>query len=259
MTPAVYRLAGDCAHASAGAAGPWNPSLQHGAAPAALVAWAAERIATDMPMNVARLTVDLLRPVPVAPLEIRTAVVRQGRKIQVASILLLAKGVEVVRASVLKIRARDAALPDSVSAPPLDLPAAELGHEPGAGWRIKSAFLDGISIRLADGPVRRPGRAAIWFRAERPIVEGEPISPLMRAALTADFCNGISTLLDASQWSFINGDVSINLTRPPVGEWILLDAETWLERDGGGIAFARMGDRTGYFGRAVQSLVIEPR
>jgi hypothetical protein len=53
--------------------------------------------------------------------------------------------------------------------------------------------------------------------------------------------------------------VSINLTRPPVGEWILLDAETWLERDGGGIAFARMGDRTGYFGRAVQSLVIEPR
>jgi len=106
-------------------------------------------------------------------------------------------------------------------------------------------------------------RDAVAHRLQDAFAEGrlddDEFDQRMRAALTADFCNGISTLLDASQWSFINGDVSINLTRPPVGEWILLDAETWLERDGGGIAFARMGDRAGYFGRAVQSLVIERR
>jgi hypothetical protein len=54
-------------------------------------------------------------------------------------------------------------------------------------------------------------------------------------------------------------DLSINLTRLPVGEWILLDAETWLDRGGGGIAFARMADMAGYFGRGVQSLVVERR
>ena len=45
----------------------------------------------------------------------------------------------------------------------------------------------------------------------------------------------------------------------PVGEWILLDAQTWLGDHGSGIAFAKLGDERGYFGRAIQSLVIEPR
>jgi len=220
---------------------------------------AAERVETDVPMRLARLTLDLLRPVPVAPLEIRTELVRQGRKIQIVSVFLLANGVEVVRASVLRIRTSNFVLPEDARAPALDRPEPELGHERTEGGRVTSAFLEGISIRFTGGPVRRPGPAAIWFRADRPIVEGEPISPLMRAAMTADFCNGVSAVLDAGHWTFINSDLSINLTRLPVGEWILLDAETWLDRGGGGIAFARMADMAGYFGRAVQSLVIERR
>lgn len=259
MTEAVYRVAGRYAHASANAAGPWDPSFQHGAAPAALVAWAAERLATDVPMTVARLTLDLLRPVPVGPLEIRTELVRQGRKIQLASVFLAANGVEVARASILKIRTQDLALPAGARAPALDLPGPELGYEPPAAERTKSAFLAGISIRRAGPSVRRPGPAAVWFRADRAIVEGEPVTPLMRAAMTADFCNGASAVLDASQWTFINGDISLNLTRMPRGEWILLDAETWLDPAGGGIASARLADRAGYFGRAAQSLVVERR
>ena len=80
--------------------------MQHGGAPASLVAWAAERIPTREPMHVVRLTIDLLKPVPIAPLEIRTDVVREGRKIQVCAISLSSEGVEVVRASVLKVRER---------------------------------------------------------------------------------------------------------------------------------------------------------
>jgi hypothetical protein len=39
----------------------------------------------------------------------------------------------------------------------------------------------------------------------------------------------------------------------------LLNAETQVGPDGAGLAVARLGDRQGYFGRAVQSLVIEKR
>jgi hypothetical protein len=49
------------------------------------------------------------------------------------------------------------------------------------------------------------------------------------------------------------------MTREPVGEWILLDAESWIGPDGAGLAMARLADRGGYFGRCVQSLVIEKR
>jgi hypothetical protein len=81
----------------------------------------------------------------------------------------------------------------------------------------------------------------------------------MRAAIAADFCNGVSSPLDPKQWSFINGDMTLNLARPPAREWILVNAETILGGDGGGVATARLADRDGYFGRASQSLIIERR
>lgn len=72
----VYQVSGDFAETSASAAGPWDPTMQHGAAPAAPVAWAADRMVSDTPMRITRLTLDLLRLVPVAPLEIRCELVR---------------------------------------------------------------------------------------------------------------------------------------------------------------------------------------
>ena len=59
-----------------------------GGAPASLVVWAAERIPTAMPMQVARVTIDLMRPVPVAPLTLETEVLREGRKIQLCAVRL---------------------------------------------------------------------------------------------------------------------------------------------------------------------------
>jgi hypothetical protein len=203
LMEAIYRVDGasrggaTSVETSAFAGGPWDPKLQHGAAPSSLICWAVERLPSPVPMRVARLTVDLMRPVPVAPLTIETGILREGKKIQLVEVRLLANGTEVVRATALRIR--------------------------------------------------------------RPIVEGEPISPLMRAAIAADFCNGTSSVLDFRQWTFINGDLTLSLAREPVGEWILLDAETWAGPDSIGIAAARLADRDGYFGRAVQSVLFEKR
>lgn len=234
--------------------------MQHGGAPSSLIAWAAERIPTREPMRVARMTIDLLRPVPLAPLEIRAEVVREGRKIQLCAIALLHAGVEVVRASVLKIRDAAVDLPETLSNEAVTLPGPDQGVPPegllGGGT---NAFITGLDLRVVRGSFRQPGPGAIWFRLHRPIVAGEAISPLMRAAATSDFCNGVSSVLDFRHWTFINADLSINLARMPVGEWILLDAQTWLGESGAGIAFAKLGDERGYFGRAVQSLVIEKR
>ncbi len=101
---AIYRVEGATAETSAFAGGPWSPKLQHGAAPSSLICWAVEHLPSPVPMRVARLTVDLMRPVPVAPLTIETEIVREGRKIQLVSVRLLADGAEVVRASALRIR-----------------------------------------------------------------------------------------------------------------------------------------------------------
>ncbi len=259
MNP-LYRIDGNIAHTDPSAAGPWSPDMQHGGAPASLVAWAAENIATREPMRVARITIDLLRPVPIAPLEIRSEVVREGRKIQLCSISLLDRGVEVTRASVLKIRTDTATLPEHAGHERIELPGPEAGRTPTQLLGGHSnAFIHGLSLRVVRGGFRQPGPGAVWFRAERPVVAGQPLSPLTRAAMTSDFCNGVSSVLDFNEWTFINADLTISLARMPVGEWILLDAQTWLGDEGAGLAFAKLGDERGYFGRAIQSMVIERR
>ena len=78
---AIYRLEGARAHTSKFAGGPWNHAMQHGSAPASLIAYTAEHMPTLAPMRVARITIDLMRPVPIAALDIETAIVREARKL----------------------------------------------------------------------------------------------------------------------------------------------------------------------------------
>ncbi len=255
----LYRVEHDTAIPTEYTAGPWGRGLQHGGAPAALISWAAERLETREPMQVVRITVDLLRPVPIAPLQLRAQVVREGRKIQLRAVTLLHENVEVVRATVLKIRRAELELPPTAVEEQVMLPGPDAGTEADTPNENPNAFIRGLTLRVVQGQFRSPGPAAIWFRVERPLFEGQAPTPLQRAAMVADFCNGVSTVLDFRSWTFINGDLTVSLARLPVGDWILLDAQTWLGDHGSGIAFAKLGDSRGYFGRAIQSLVIEPR
>lgn len=233
--------------------------MQHGGAPAALIAWAVERMPMREPMQVVRMTFDLLRPIPVAPLEIKIDVQREGRKIQVCNVTLSAEGVVCVRATVLKIRRVAVELPEHIIDEQVTLPGPEQGREARIRFSSHEQFAAGMTLRSVRGTFGEMGPGALWFHAQRPIIEGEPITPLMRAAMTGDFCNGVSSVLDFNEWTFINADLTISLARMPVGEWILLDAQTWLGDHGAGLAFAKLGDERGYFGRAIQSLVIERR
>ena len=251
---AIFRVDGADVVTSPDAAGPWDPNMQHGGAPASLVVWAAERIPAAVPMQVARVTIDLMRPVPVAPLTLETEVLRQGRKIQLCAVRLFANGTLTVGATVLKIKKQAQPLPGDVVEPPLDVAAPEHSRiEPQ-----NSPFGLGMTIRAARGRFVGLGPGAIWYRAERPLIEGFPISQAMRAVAASDFCNA-SSALDFRQWIFLNADLTVSMAREPVGEWILLDAVSWIGPDGAGLAMARLADTKGYFGGCAQSLVIEKR
>jgi hypothetical protein len=254
----IYRVDGHHVVTTAHAAGPWNETMQHGSAPSALVTWLAEQMPTASPMQVVRVTIDLLRPVPVAPLTFETEILREGRKIQLCAIRLQANGVLVVRATVLKIRIEPLALPPEIAEPPIDVPPPDQGGllEPRYA---SSPFVTGMTVRAVRGGFLKLGPGAIWYRLNRPIVEGAAISQVMRAVVAADFSNGTSAVLSFDDWTFLNADLSVSLSRPPVGDWILLDSESWIGPDGAGVAASKLADVNGYFGRAVQSLVIEKR
>ncbi|WP_024505943.1 thioesterase family protein [Bradyrhizobium sp. ARR65] len=255
---AIYRVEGNRVLVSPHAAGPWNPRMQHGSAPASLAVWAAERIAAPIEMRVARVTIDLMRPVPLSPLRLQTDVLREGRKIQLCAVRLLAEDTLVVAATVLKIKVQPQPLPAELGEEKVELPGPAESPEDPARFS-SSPFVTGMSLRAARGRFGVPGKAAIWYRVDRPLVEGFSVSQAMRAVAAADFANGTSTVLDFREWTFLNADLTVSMARQPVGEWILLDGESWIGRDGAGLAMARLADEQGYFGRAVQSLVIEKR
>jgi hypothetical protein len=255
---AIYRVDGDRVEVSPNAAGPWDPSMQHGSAPSGLAVWAAETIPTPVAMRIARVTIDLMRPVPLKPLTLEREVLREGRKIQLCAVRLRCDGVVVAAASVLKVRAQALTLPGDIADLAVNVPGPEQSR-PDPTQFSSSAFVTGMSVRAARGTFGVKGPGAIWYRVDRPLVEGGGVSQAMRAVIAADFCNGTSPALDFRQWTFINADLTVNMAREPVGEWVLLDAECWIGPDGTGQAMARLADRGGYFGRAVQSLVIERR
>jgi hypothetical protein len=255
---AIYRVEGDRVLTSPNAAGPWDITMQHGSAPAALAVWAAEAMPTRQPMRIARVTIDLMRPVPVAPLTLQTEVLREGRKIQLCAVRLSAGDTVVVAASILKIKTQALTLPPDIADAAIELPGPDLAREEQPDFS-GSPFVTGISVRAARGRFGVPGPGAIWYRVDRPLVEGSVVSQAMRAVVAADFCNGTAAALDFRQWTFINADLTVSFARQPVGEWILLDAESWIGPDGAGLASARLADQRGYFGRVVQSLVIEKR
>jgi hypothetical protein len=254
----IFRVDGNSVVTSPDAAGPWDPRMQHGSAPAALVVWAVETLPTPVPMQVARVTIDLMRPVPVGPLSIETEILREGRKIQLSAVRLLAGGVVVVAATVLKIKAQTLALPPEIADLRLELPRPDQSIVEPANF-AGSPFTKCISMRAARGRFGMVGPAAIWFRVDQPLVAGSAVSQAMRAVVAADFSNGTSPAVDFREWTFINADLTVSFARQPVGEWILVDGESWIGPDGAGLAMSRLADSNGYFGRAVRSLVIEKR
>jgi hypothetical protein len=258
LMDAIYRIDGNRVVVSPDAAGPWDPRMQHGAAPASLVVFAAEATPAAVPMRVARVTIDLMRPVPLTELRLETEVMRQGRKIQLCAVRLSCDGVVVVAATVLKIKREAQALPLEIADLPVVLPGPEASAPEPADFSA-SPFVKGVALRAARGRFGVPGPGAIWYRVERPLIAGAGVSQAMRAVVAADFCNGTSAALDFRHWTFINADLTVSFAREPVGEWILLDAESWIGPDGAGLAMARLADQSGYFGRAVQSLVVEKR
>jgi len=239
--------------------GPWSATALHGGPPAALLGRAIERFEGGDAMMVTRLTVELLRPVPLESLEVRVRLVRPGRKVQLVESSLHTASQEVARATGLRIRQQSVYLPK-------DLPMEPVVMEPpegGADGTRMSEFLEGfhthgVEHRFVRGQFARSGPATDWIRLRVPLLAGEEPSPLVRVCAAADFGNGVSQILPRSH-TFINPDLTIYLHRYPRGEWVCIDSVTRVEENGVGLAESRLLDREGTIGRSLQSLIVEER
>ena len=242
--------------------GPWDPAHQHAGPPIALVGGAIERAAAAMDFpHVARLTANLLRPIPIGELAVDVRTEYSGRSVAHFAASLVADGKEVARFTAVAQRVQEVALPEGVPGHPLPLAPQPVAASVEARMPIVTGMVgypELVETRVAEGrPFRTP--SAVWFRLRHPLVAGEAPLPLERVAVAADSGNGISAVLDIRRFLFQNSDLTINLLRVPEGEWICIDACTLLGETGGGIAESRIFDERGLVGRATQSLAVRAR
>lgn len=251
------------------ARGPWDPRHCHGGPVAALLARAVELADSGGPepaptWQVARMTVELVRPVPVQqPLTLATRVERPGRKVSLVAVELSDDtGSLVAVARSLRIRSSSVPLPDD----PLVRPEPPFS-EPGEGATITSSWSgdtvafhrDACEHRFAEGSWDLPGPVEVWIRLLVPVVEGETPSGVQRVVAAADFGNGVSGALPFERYLFINPDLTVHLQRPPHGEWVGMRTRSHYGELGAGLAESALFDERGRVGRAVQSLLIESR
>jgi hypothetical protein len=256
VADALYELDGDDLVPHAITAGPWADDAQHGGAVAAILARAVERVPSPVPSQVVRLTVELLRPVPIRPLRAEAATIRPGKKVQLVEVRLVAEDVPVALARALRIRSQHVEVPAQPPDPPSPAPPdSSTVHRSS----IRVPFAEAFDLRFAKGSWDAPGPVTIWTRLRSAVVAGEEPTPLQRTSAAADFGNGVSRLLDFATHVFINPDLTVSLSRAPVGDWIGFDVVSRLSSDGYGQAESLIFDPSGPVGRAVQSLIVELR
>jgi hypothetical protein len=246
--------------------GPWDPDSQHAGPPAALIGREVERLGGGLiggeggpPAQVGRITYEVVRPVPIAPLRVAAEIVRPGRRVEMFEATLSDEQGEVLmRARGWRLRTERVSFeaPQSPEPPP----GPDRG-EPGeffhTGYDV--GYHTAMEYRFVFGAFMEVGPATVWMRMGVPLLPGEEPTPLQRVLAAADSGNGVSASLDWSSYLFINVDLTVHLHRMPQGEWVCLDAVTLPETNGIGMADTRLLDERGPIGRGVQTLLVAER
>ncbi len=266
MDQGLFDLDGDHFLPSELTRGGWADDAQHGSPPSGLLARAVEAVETAGPMQVARFTIDLFRPVPLTPLHIHSTVRRDGRRIQVVDAYLYAGELEVGRASALKIRLADRlTLPERDEEPWEQPPGPGSAHPVqwndyfGSGTDLPRFHSHAVEIRSFADSFLTLGPGLSWFRLLVPVVAGEEPSPFVRLATVADMSNGNAQALDPRRWLYVNPDITLYAHRLPIGEWIGMRSAAHQHRTGIGLADTRVFDQDGPLGRINQAQLLDTR
>jgi hypothetical protein len=242
------------------ARGPWGPSIS-GNYIGGMLGRTVEHEVDDADLQPARLTVDLLRPVALQPLQIHSSVVRDGRRLRLVDAVMTQNDVVVARASALFLR-RSEHGEDTVWTSPVTMPAIPVdpvmladdvpmvfhsfGRDPVVGS-------PGVGIK----EWRHHGQKFAWMRETKFLVDDEPLSPFTRAVMAGDVTSSL-THWGTEGLQFINADYTITLSRLPQGVYIGLAAMTHYGHAGVATGVATLFDETGPIGNGMATALANP-
>ncbi|KUI23279.1 thioesterase [Mycobacterium sp. GA-1285] len=264
MTDSHYRRIGtddefEIFESTNGTRSNWNPELQHGSPPLALMTKHIEELAGDSGLRIGRLTLDILGAIPVAQVRVRAWVERPGARISLMVAEMCHTRPDGTRRAVARVTAWLLATSDTADAatdryPPLvEGDAVAVPH----GWVGAKGYLETVSWR------RQPDTGetgnVVWLSPLVPLVDSEPTTALQRLAMVVDSANGAGAALDPESFVFMNTDTAVHLHRLPTGDAFAVRARGSIGPDGIGVTTAELFDRQGFIGTSAQTLLVQRR
>ena len=263
MTEAFYLPLGAGRYLPTGATtSPWDDGAQHGGPPTALLATAIDRAGGAPGLRLARVTAELLGPIPRRELLVEAAVTRPGRRVVMTEATLSVDGRPAVVARAWHVAVGTTAPPAAGGDGAPGRPEPVPGEQPQVyfpGLDPSWGYGRAIDWRFTQGGWDRPGPARVWTRVRLPLIAGEPLTGYQRALIVADAANGLSNHLPITEWLFIPPSVTVHLQRHPAGEWVHLACHTATGEDGIGLTTGTIADAGGPVGALDQPLLVAPR
>ena len=257
MTDCYYRRTGpDTFESTDITCSNWDPAIQHGSPPLALLTKAIEEQLAGSALRIGRLTLDILGAIPVAPVRVRAWVERPGRRISLrtAEMTLADDSRPVARVTAWALATDDTSGVVSDRYPPL----VEGRTQPlPAHWWGLSGYLGSVDFRPQLDDLS--GAAVFWLSPRAQLVEGEDATPLQNLTLVVDCVNGIGATLDFQKFTFMNTDTIVHLHRLPAGDDFAIRARASIGPDGVGANSSEIFDRSGFIGTCAQTLLVQHR
>ncbi|WP_420624351.1 thioesterase family protein [Candidatus Poriferisodalis sp.] len=272
MPPGLYVQEPGGVRATELTRGPWALQVMHGGAICGLLGWAVEREQRSLGIAqvCSRLTVEILSGMPMASYEVTATTVKAGKRTALIDAEVRAAPPETGAPGDGRLVARATSqwltptipsgelVSDGQALPPIPAERADPGANPDIDYPRPGFNADAVDLRFVGGSTEEPGPGRTWARLNHPLVAGEETSPLARIATLADLGAAVGWDYSPTGGAYINTDVTLQLLRPPAGEWIFFDAETLGTSQGLAGTHSVIFDQHGLLGWVLQSQVTAP-
>ena len=233
------------------AGGHWGESLISGPAVAGLAAYALDRGYSQDGFLPARFTIDLIKPASQSATRIQTRLIRDGRRVRYAECDVLQGDWIVARATAVWYRTSTAP-PGQEWNPEVDTVMPQ--HVEGGGILVGS---DATGWSLLGAAQQNTSRKQACYRG-MDVVAGEAVSPFVRSVIVAEAATNMVINLGTKGIGYINGDLTVSLSRLPRSEYIGVQGDARSAFDGVSVGTATLFDADGPIGTAMVTAVANP-
>jgi hypothetical protein len=231
----------------------------HGGAPSALVG-ALVTAAVGESEQVARVQIDLERPVPLEPLMGHVRRRQISRRVAHLEMELSTRAGRAVSARAL-LTHRESVPITAEASPPSQKPDLLSAFDWSHLYSNDSGPIfvrDAVEHRIVRGGYGVPVPSAAWLRLQVPVIDGTEACGLSQLLAVADFGSPLSqTNSIGPGLALINIDLNATLFRQPTGPWFFLDAIGHVGQGGLGLAVTDVFDLEGPIGVITQSQIVQ--